>query len=106
MNRYLCQIKESDKRLQLSLKDGFQNEDWTELVGYCARNLAEGFVEWEIDMTHMTFITSLHIGILVSLNTLIAAKGGTLKLVVKDNTSLAKQVRFSRIDQIVTCEYV
>lgn len=89
----------------VKFKDGFQSEDWTELIGYCSKHCAEGIVDWEIDMTHMSFINSLHVGVLVSLNTTVAAKGGKLSLTVKDDTSLAKQLRFSRIDQIINCIY-
>lgn len=95
------QYQESLGRMLVELQPDFTGEDWDTFTNYAKTKLAEGIVNWDLDLRRLQLITSMFLGSIIGFNMVIQSRKGVLRLVTEKNSRISKLIHMSKIDRII-----
>jgi hypothetical protein len=96
----------NEAKLRIKFSPAVKVEDWDALEPYYRSQIAEGIVQWEADLTELAMVNSRMIGLLIGLNTILALRGGGLKLLAARRGLVARTLIQSRVHQIMELQEV
>lgn len=86
---------------RIKLPQGFDSDDWDHLEPFYREKIGEGHLHWEVDLTDLQYFSSTMLGLLLGLNTILAIRGGTLRIIVSKTSRLAQLLMVTRVNQIM-----
>ena len=106
MEKFTHYYMEHSKQMRITLLPDFMQEDWPSVVSFYKPKIEEGILNWELDLTRLSFISSISIGQLVVLNTSVRAYSGKFTLILSNESPVTNQIRFARLNEIISCNFV
>ncbi len=94
----------SHEKIRLTLDSKFSLEHWSQLERFYQNEVAQGCLQWVLDLSRMSFMSSMLLGMIVGFNTLLATRGGQLNLFLGENHRLIQLFAVTRLDQIISIE--
>lgn len=104
MKRFKQRHNKKAKAATLTLDEKFTHDDWPELIAYYKDNIAKGTKDWTVDLRNLAHVSSSSIGTLMAINTSIRGYKGNFKIIVGNDSAVADQIRFSKLDRVVKME--
>lgn len=92
------EIVEGDSpHVEVSLKQGFNEEQWLVFEEFHRHYLAEGIIHWNIDLCEIESITSQLIGLIIGFNAILLSREGVMRLIVKKGSPVAAMFKQQRL---------
>lgn len=101
MTSFLIQDMKRDKLCRILIMDGFRMFHWEEMDREFRAKLAEGNLNWDLDVRQLAFVNSMLLGLFVEMNGLITLAGGSMRLVVLRNSQLTQLLQLSRLNRLI-----
>lgn len=96
------QCQETSGQMVVELNPGFTNEDWEAFTAFAKTKLAEGIVDWNLDLRRLQLITSMFLGAIIGFNMVVQSRRGSLRLIVEKDSRISKLIHMSKINRIIT----
>lgn len=91
----------ADYRVIIDFDPSFGINNWASLEFFYQKEIKEGFIFWDFDLGRLGYINSMMLGLLVGFNTMLASRGGKLRLLTPSDSRIADLIKLSRLDQII-----
>ncbi len=75
--------------------------EWASILEFFKDHLKNGVNQWEIDLRPLSFINSVGLGALVTMNTSCRVQKGKFQVMVEPNSQIARVLKLSRLQLIM-----
>ena len=101
MPAYTIYYNGESKTTQVHLVTEPSHQEWSEIMDSYQQKTSVGWVHWDLDMRKLDFIGSHSLGMVVSLNTCLTTRGGSLRLVMTKDSKIANLIQLTKLDRII-----
>lgn len=92
---------EGTKKAVIQFKDTLSMEEWESLRTQILSMLGGNYMDWEFDIRELTHCNSITLGMWVTLNAVIANKGGKLALLTRAESNPTRLLSLTKLDGIL-----
>lgn len=91
----------AENRICILLNPDFSINNWASLEKFYLEQIKEGQLLWDLDLGHMRFMCSMMLGMIVGFNTVLANRGGKLRLLAPNSSKAGDLIVLSKLDTII-----
>ena len=94
-------VYENSQTIEVILQSHFGVDHWQQLENYYREQIGKGKVNWDLDLRNLGFLSSLLIGLIIGLNTILISRQGMLRLIIPKGSHLAEIFRIARLNRVL-----
>lgn len=96
----------SQQTIRVTLEATFPVDEWAEFLDFYHAKRGEGFLCWILDLRQLPDLSSLLLGMLVTLNASVANHGGSLTLLVFSDSYVDRILQGTLLDRVLQIERI